>query len=60
LRGDSRALATWTLDAFFVVLANGHRDGESLVALLAEIFVEGHRGSFLYDPDKIEELGARI
>jgi hypothetical protein len=41
------------------VFSDGHCDGKTLVALFAEIFVEGHRGSFLYDIDKIEELGAR-
>jgi hypothetical protein len=48
LRGNFGALAIRTLDAFFVVFADGHGDGESLVALLAEIFVEGHRGGPFY------------
>jgi hypothetical protein len=44
MRGDSGALAIRAMDAFFVVFANSHGDRESLVALLAVIFVEGHRG----------------
>jgi hypothetical protein len=59
LRGDLRALAIRTMDAFFVVFANSHCDGKTLVALLAEIFVEGHRGILSIRRHKIEELGAR-
>jgi hypothetical protein len=45
LRDDFRAFAIWTSDTFFIVFANGHRHNEIFVTLLAEIFVEGHRGA---------------
>jgi hypothetical protein len=48
MRDDPGALAIRTVDAFFVVFANGHSNRESLVAFLAVIFIEGHRGDPFY------------
>ena len=44
------------------MLRNAHGDCETLVALFAKIFVNGHRGSFLYDANTIglENLNARL
>jgi hypothetical protein len=41
-------LAIRTVNPLFVVFANGHSDCESLVAFLAVIFIEGHRGDPFY------------
>jgi hypothetical protein len=50
LRHDFRALALRTFDLFLLVLGDCHCDREILVAVLTEIFVEGHiRGAFPYD-----------
>jgi hypothetical protein len=50
LRHDFLALALRTFDIFLLVLGDCHCDREILVAVLTEIFVEGHtRGSFPYD-----------
>src|SRR6516164_4870941 len=38
------ALALWTSSCFFLVLADGHREGETLVTLFATILVNRHRG----------------
>ena len=43
LRGDVGSLAFRTLDLLLLVLRNAHGDCETLVALFAKIFVEGHR-----------------
>ena len=37
------ALAAGALNPFFVVLADCHREGETLVTLFAKIFVKRHR-----------------
>ena len=37
------ALAAGALNPFFVVLADCHREGETLAALFAKIFVKSHR-----------------
>jgi hypothetical protein len=39
------AFATRALDAFFIVIADGHGERESLATFLAKIFVKRHRGS---------------
>ncbi len=50
LRHDFLALALRTFDIFLLVLGDCHCDREILVAVLTEIFVEGHRRrSFPYD-----------
>jgi hypothetical protein len=47
LRHDFRALALRTFDLFLLVLGDCHCDRKILVAVLTEIFVEGHiRGPF--------------
>ena len=38
------ALTLWTSSCFFLVLADGHRQGETLVTLFATILVNRHRG----------------
>jgi hypothetical protein len=38
-------IAAWALDAFLIVIADGHRECEVLATFLAKIFVERHRGS---------------
>jgi hypothetical protein len=42
------AFATRALDAFFIVIADGHGERESLATFLAKIFVKRHRGSPLW------------
>jgi hypothetical protein len=44
LRHNFRALTIWTLNRFFLVLADRHREGETLVTLFAKIFVYRHIG----------------
>ena len=38
-------IAARALDAFLIVIADGHRECEVLATFLAKIFVERHRGS---------------
>ena len=44
LRHNFRALTIWTLNRLFLVLADRHREGETLVTLFAKIFVNRHIG----------------
>jgi hypothetical protein len=41
---DLGAVAARALDAFFIVIADGHSERESLATFLAKIFVKRHRG----------------
>ena len=44
LRRNFRALTVWTLNRLFLVVADGHRESETLVTLFAKIFVNRHMG----------------
>jgi hypothetical protein len=44
LRHNFRALTVWTLNRLFPVLADGHRESETLVTLFAKKFVNRHMG----------------
>ena len=47
LRHNFHALTIWTSNRLFLVVADGHREGETLVTLFTKIFVNRHMGGWV-------------